>query len=36
MSNDIEVVAKSRTAVGSNQVRKLRETGWVPSVVYSS
>lgn len=36
MSNDIEVAAKTRSAVGSNQVRKLRETGWIPAVVYSS
>jgi len=36
MSSDIEVAAKLRDAKGSNQVRKIRQEGWIPAVVYSS
>lgn len=35
MSSDIEVAAKLREAKGSNQVRKIRQEGWIPAVVYS-
>ena len=36
MSNDIEVMAKKRDVCGSNAVRKLRQDGWIPAIVYSS
>lgn len=36
MSNDVEVAAKLREAGGSSQVRKIRQEGWIPGVVYSA
>lgn len=35
MSNDIEVTANKREVVGSGEVRKLRQAGLIPAVVYS-
>ena len=34
MSNDVEVMAKKREVAGSGEVRKLRQDGWIPAVVY--
>ncbi len=36
MSKDIIVVAKSRETTGSVTARRLRESGWIPAVVYSA
>jgi large subunit ribosomal protein L25 len=35
MSNDVEVMASRRTVAGSGEVRKLRQEGLIPAVVYS-